>query len=119
MILSLFVSSLFIWNVRIVGGNKALRAEVRDVLEKNGVYRGALKHKIDRYGVKNAAICSVDGLSWLWVDIMEQRATVKIHARTAVPKLAEIKDPANVIATENALSSKCRFSAAGSLFHPA
>lgn len=101
VLLSLFVSSLFIWNVRIVGGDKALRAEVSSVLEKNGVYRGALKHKIDRYGVKNAAICSVDDLSWLWVDIKGTTATVKIHARTAVPKLAEIKEPANVIATEN------------------
>lgn len=97
---SLLVSSLFIWNVRIVGGDKALRSEVGAVLKDNGVYRGALKNKIDRYGVKNAAICSIDNLAWLWVDIKGTTATVKIHARTAVPKLVEIKEPANVIASE-------------------
>ena len=98
--------SSFIWKIKITGGNKALKKEVISSLEKNGVYKGAIKHKIDPNDVKYKTIISVDELSWLWVDIKGTTAYVDIRPRTAVPNMFEIKEPADVISTDSGVIEK-------------
>lgn len=98
--------SLFIWRVDISGGNKKLKEQVEEIISKNGVYTGALKHKIDRYDVKRKAILSIDDLSWLWVDIKGTTAYVKIKERTRVPSMSEIHEPADVIARHSGVIEK-------------
>lgn len=100
------VFSLFIWKVEIIGGNEELQTKVRIVLSENGVYRGALKHKIDHYAVKRSCILAVDDLSWLWVDIKGTTASVKLHERTKKPYLIKINEPSDVIATHSGVIEK-------------
>ena len=101
VIASLFVFSLFVWNVEISGGDKELRESVKAFLNENGVKKGSLRSRIDQYEIKRSAICAIDDLSWLWVDLRGTTAFVKINKRTAVPKIENINEPADVIAIED------------------
>lgn len=101
-----FVFSLFIWRVEIEGGDKKLQNEVLDVISENGVYIGALKHKIDHYEIKRNAILKIDDLSWMWVDVRGTSAKVKIRKRSPRPELNPIHEPADVIATHSGLIEK-------------
>lgn len=101
-----FVFSLFIWRVEIEGGDRKLRKEVLEVISQNGVYVGALKHKIDHYEIKRNAILKIDDLSWMWVDVRGTSANVKIRKRSPRPALNPIHEPADVIATHSGLIEK-------------
>ena len=101
-----FIFSLFIWRIEIVGGDKKLQSRVREVIAENGIYIGALKHKVDQYGIKRNAILALDDLSWLWVDLRGSTATVKVQKRTPKPVLNEIHEPADVIATHSGIVEK-------------
>lgn len=92
------VFSLFVWQVNITGGTEALRKEVRSVISENGVYKGALKHKIDCYDIKRRAIMAIDDLSWIWVDIKGTTANVKILPRKETPAMLNSDEPSDVIA---------------------
>lgn len=91
------VFSLFVWSVEIEGGNPALQKKVKTVLSENGVQKGALKSKIDRYDIKRIAITQIDELAWMWVDIKGTSAKVKISPRKEKPELLEINEPSDVI----------------------
>ena len=106
VILITAIFSLFVWKINITGGDNALRADIKNELRKNGVYIGALKHKIDRYGVKRNCILNIDSLSWIWVDIKGTTAYVKLHERESAPDLLEIKEPSDVIATHSGVIEK-------------
>lgn len=105
-IISAFIFSLFIWRVEIIGGDEALRAQVKEVISQNGISVGALKHRIDQYGVKRNAILALPDLSWLWVDIKGSTAKVKIHERIPTPPVIKINEPSNVIATHSGVVEK-------------
>ena len=98
--------SSFVWKVKITGGNTVLKKEVLSALKENGVYKGAIKHKIDQTDVKYKTLISVDELSWLWVDIKGTTAYVDIRPRTNIPNMFEIKEPADVIATDSGVVEK-------------
>ena len=100
------VFSLFIWRVNIYGGDDKLQGEIRRHLRENGVYVGALKHKVDHYDVKRNCIMGIDSLSWVWVDIKGTTAHVKLHERNEVPYLLEISEPADVIALHSGVIEK-------------
>ena len=100
------VYSLFVWRVEIEGGDKKLQKKVLSVISENGVYVGALKHKIDHYEIKRNAILEIDDLSWLWVDVRGTSAKVKIRARSPKPALNPIHEPADVVATHSGLIEK-------------
>lgn len=100
------VFSLFIWKVEISGGEKELQKEVLSVLRDNGIYFGALKHKINQNDTKREAILKIDDLSWLWVDIRGTTASVKIQKRTPKPTLLNINEPADVISLYGGIVEK-------------
>lgn len=102
------IFSLFIWRIEIEGGDKALRSQVRQVISENGIYAGALKHKVDNYKIKHTAILEIDDLSWLWVDVRGTTAKVKIRKRTPKPALNPIHEPADVIAMHSGVIEKIR-----------
>ena len=98
--------SLFVWKVEIVGGDNVLQEQVKKVLNENGVYVGAKKHKIDRYDVKRIAITEIDDLAWMWVDIKGTSAKVKIQPRKKIPEILEIHEPADVISLYDGVIEK-------------
>ena len=104
--IAVIIFSQFIWRVEISGGDKALRTQVQNVIEKNGIYFGALKYKIDQYSIKRKAIMELDDLSWLWVDVRGTTAKVKVQKRNLKPQINEIHEPANVIALHSGIIEK-------------
>ena len=101
-----FFLSLFIWRIEFIGGDENLQKEVAEVLARNGVYKGALKHKIDRYEIKRKAILNVSDLSWVWVDVKGTSAYVKIAPRKAKPNMNEIHESADVISLYSGVIEK-------------
>ena len=93
----LYVSSLFIWSVDIVGLQHTDEAELRSVLAELGVHRGALKYGQDPKALQNRALLKLDGISWLWVDIRGCRATVHILEKRPAPEILST-DPCDIVA---------------------
>lgn len=102
------IFSLFVWQVNIEGGTEILQEEVRRVMSENGVHKGALKYKIDRYDVKRRAIMEIDDLSWLWVDIKGTTANVKIYPRKKIPEMIKKFEPADVVACHDGVIEKMK-----------
>lgn len=100
-LLSSSVFSSFIWRVEITGGDSSLHSTVKQELKSNGVYVGAMKHKISQNDVKRNCILKINKLSWLWVDIKGTTAYVRLHQKTDVPETEKITDPADVISTRS------------------
>jgi len=98
--------SLFIWNVEIEGADSSLQKQVSKFISDNGVYVGAIKHKIDPYDVKRTAILEIDDLSWIWVDIRGTTAKVKIRKRTPKPDIISVNEPSDVIAMHSGIVEK-------------
>lgn len=105
-ILTVSILSLFIWRVELIGGNEQLQKQVQSIISKNGIYTGALRHKIDQNDIKRTAILKIDDLSWLWVDLKGTTAYVKIKERTRKPTINEINEPADVIALHSGIIEK-------------
>lgn len=97
--LFMYVTSLFIWNVDVIGCENVSKEYIAQTLAELGVHEGSFKRGIDTEELTNLAMIKLsEKVSWLAINIKGTKATVEV--RDFVPKREDVtyKEPCNIVA---------------------
>ena len=95
----LIFSSLFVWDIKIVGADVIHENFILDALEKRGIYLGTFIPSVDTETTEQALILDIDGLSLVSINLRGTIAHVEIREREPNTEIVDRNTPSNLIAT--------------------
>ncbi len=101
--LLLFVSSLFVWEIEVVGNDKLSRGQILRALSRSGVDLGAYRYSISADLVRSSMMQQLPELGWMTVNINGSRAVAVIVERQEKPEIYAQSDPADIVAAESGI----------------
>ncbi|MCL2843646.1 MAG: sporulation protein YqfD [Oscillospiraceae bacterium] len=96
---AVWVSSLYIWDIRVTGTETVQTAEILSALRDVGVDIGTFGPDIDPELVRNEVLLQLGDVVWLTVNVTGSRATVIVRERIHPPQRFEEGVPTTVYAT--------------------
>ena len=114
----LFSSSLFVWQIEVIGCESVSAGELRRTLAACGVEPGAFRPAIDPELVKSRVLTEIPELEWLTVNISGSRATILVREREARPELLSENAPAELCAARPGIVRKVTVLSGRSLVEP-
>lgn len=89
MLTLLFVSSLFVWEIRLVGAEELSRGELLRALEESGLSCGCFWPKLDADALRDRMLLREPRLAWLAVNIRGSTAEVRLLRREDKPEMRQ------------------------------
>ena len=117
-VLLLFGSSLFVWQLEVLGCERVSTGEILRTLAACGVEPGAFRPAIDPELVKSRVLTELPELEWITVNISGSRARVLVLEREARPKLLSENAPAALHAARSGIVRKVTALSGHSLVEP-
>lgn len=101
--LLLFASSLFVWEIDVVGNEKLSRGQVLRALSRCGVDCGSYRYSISADLVRSQMMRELPELGWMTVNISGSRAVAVIVERQEKPEIYAQSDPADIVAARTGI----------------
>jgi similar to stage IV sporulation protein len=99
----LYAFSLFIWDIHILGGYTHTSDELVTFLNKNEIYSGVQKNKINCTEIEELLRKAYDDIGWVSAEIKGTRLIIKI-VETNTPEMKKVTTkPSHIVATKDGL----------------
>lgn len=98
----IFCSTLFVWDIRIVGAENTEEEEILATLERRGFYIGAYIPSLDKERIAMEITMEDERFAWFKINMRGTVATVDIHERTGREGIEATSPPSNLIASHDA-----------------
>ncbi len=102
-VILLAISSLFIWQIDIIGNSAVSDGEIYRALEQQGVHSGTFWPKINTDEVKNAVLSSIKDIAWLSVNVSNSRVEIIVHERIKKPEIINSNQYAEINAKRSGI----------------
>ncbi len=102
----LYVLSLFIWNISILGGHSYTEEAMIKFLKKNEVYMGIQKKKVDCQGIEELIRGTYRDIGWVSAEIKGTRLIIKITETNMPVPAVTATQPCHIIASKDAIITK-------------
>lgn len=106
VLLTLLLSSFFIWEIELVGGGELSRGELMRALEECGVAPGVFVPALDVDAVRGRMLARVPELAWMTVNVRGSRARVVLLPRKAKPEIFREAEAADVVASRTGIVTR-------------
>ena len=106
IIVAIFISSNFIWNIEIVGNEKIQQAEIFNLLNENGLCIGNSKRKIDVQKIINNIRMQRDDIAWISINLEGTNVIVKISESSKKPDIIDKEDYCNIVSDKEGVITK-------------
>lgn len=106
LIILIYFSSLFVWNVDIIVKDDLEINGIKDDLESLGLKRGIGKSKIDTEYIINKLLLDRGDISWIGIDIEGTSAIVSIVKADESPDIVDNRDYSNIVAKKDGMITK-------------
>ena len=90
IILTIMISSMYVWNIEIIGVENINKSELLEQLKNNGLDIGKLKNKIDSKKIVNNIRLERNDISWMEINLKGTNAIVNVVEAESKPDI--IKD---------------------------
>lgn len=100
-LLVIFISSLFVWDIKVTGNEKLSEYDIISRLEKSGFRRGMLINKVEASKVENRFLTDLDEVSWMAINIKGTTAYVEIREIDKPPELLDTSEPSSIYAVRD------------------
>ncbi len=105
-VIIIYMMSLYIWNISIVGGSKYTTEAMVKFLSKNQVHTGMLQKKVDCQEIEETIRLAYKDIGWVSAEIRGTRLIIKI-TETNMPAPAKVAmSPSHMVATKDAIVEK-------------
>jgi similar to stage IV sporulation protein len=102
-IVLVYIMSLYLWDISILGGSKYTPEAMLKFLSRNQVHTGILKKKINCQEIEETIRLSYKDIGWVSAEIKGTRLIIKL-TETNMPAPAEPAiEPSHMVATKNAI----------------
>lgn len=106
IVMIIFITSRFIWNIEIIGNEKIETIELLKQLEENGLKIGENKTKIDSDEIIRKIRLKRNDIAWMSIDLKGTNAIVKIVENTLKPEIIDKTDYCNIVANKAGIITK-------------
>ena len=106
ILIMIFISSRYIWNVDIVIQDNQIIENIEEDLQKLGLKQGIKKNKIDKEKIINEIRLHRKDISWIGLDVKGTNVKVKIVKSKEQPEIISNKDYCDIIAKKAGTISK-------------
>ncbi|MBE5967768.1 MAG: sporulation protein YqfD [Lachnospiraceae bacterium] len=98
-----YIMSLYIWDIQILGGSKYTPEAMTKFLKENEIYTGIKKKKVDCQEIEDEIRLAYNDIGWVSAEIKGTRLIIKI-TETNMPAPARIaRDPSHIVATKDSI----------------
>ncbi|MCI5754273.1 MAG: sporulation protein YqfD [Clostridiales bacterium] len=101
-----FLSSLFLWDIDIVGNETVPDSTILRALDDNGVCIGSFWPSFTSDMIRCGVLLQLPELRWITVNVHGSRATVIVRERTPVPEIVDERQPADIVAAKAGVVSR-------------
>ncbi len=98
-ILILYLSQLFIWEIRVVGNENIVDEEILYTLEYLGFSEGSIKSKANLDKIRNDFLLCENRISWIAINIKGNIAYAEISEREFPPEKTDKNSRVNIVAS--------------------
>ena len=106
ILLIIFGTSNFVWNIEVVGNEKINKDEIIQELKEQGLEIGTSKRKINKNEIINTIRLKRNDVSWVGINIKGTNVTVKIVETEEKPEIINQDEYCNIVANKDALIQK-------------
>lgn len=104
--LIILISSMYIWNVEIIGSEDINKEELIKQLKEEGVYSGNRKNKINVKKVIDNIRLKRNDISWMSIDMKGTNIIINIVKAESKPNIINEDEHCNIVATKNGVITK-------------
>ena len=97
----IYLSGIFLWDIRIDGESRLTEKEVIEELNACGLYVGMPTAEIDADVIQNRVMIYSDDISWISINLSGTVAHVEIREAQPLPQKEESFKAANLVATDD------------------
>ena len=106
IIISLGISSNFVWNIQIVEEDKeSIENLYQDVVE-SGLEIGKMKSKINTKDIINKVRLKRNDIAWIGIELKGTNAIVKVVKATAKPEIVDDNEYCNIVSDKQGIITK-------------
>lgn len=106
ILLIIYISSMYIWNVEIVGNNNIDEDELINQLKEYGLDIGKLKKSIDTKSVINNIRLERNDISWMEINLKGTNAIVNIVEADEKPEIVKDQEYCNIVSDKRGVITK-------------
>lgn len=106
VILIILISSMYIWNIEIIGSDDINKNELISQLKEEGVYFGNKKSKINVKKVIDNIRLKRNDISWMSIDMKGTNIVINIVKAEPKPNIINENEYCNIVATKNGIITK-------------
>lgn len=106
ILLIIFGTSNFVWNIEVVGNEKINKDELIQELKEQGLEIGTPKRKINKNEIINTIRLKRNDVSWVGINIKGTNVTIKIVETEEKPEIINQDEYCNIVANKDALIQK-------------
>lgn len=102
----LLASSLFIWDIQVLGCEKLSEGQVLRALADCGVEQGTYRGRVSSDMVRSRIMVELPEIAWMTVNVRGSRATVLILEREEKPEIYMESRAADIVASKTGIITK-------------
>lgn len=106
VIISLVVTSNFIWNIDIKGNVSISEQEIIEELNNQGLKIGVSKNKLDTNSIINKIRLNRDDIAWIGINLKGTNAIVEIKETEKAPEVVDENEYCNIISDKTGIITK-------------
>ena len=106
IVLSIFVSSKYVWSVKISVKDDLKLENIEEDIEALGITKGVKKDKIDTDKVINELRLKRDDIAWVGIDIEGTNIKINIVKADKAPNIIDNSDYCNIVASKAGIIKK-------------
>jgi similar to stage IV sporulation protein len=99
----IYILSLFIWDISVLGGSKYTPEAMLKFLKDNHVYTGIQKRKVNCQEIEETIRLAYSDIGWVSAEIRGTRLIIKLTETNMPAPAKEAKAPSHMVATKNAI----------------
>lgn len=106
IMISMYGTSKFVWNIEIEGTDKIQQEEIIKALEESGLKIGTMKKKINTQEIINKIRLERDDIAWMNIDLSGTNIIVKIVETTKKPEIVKQDEYCNIVSNKKGQITK-------------
>ena len=104
--LIILISSMYIWNVEIIGNDEINKDELINQLKEEGIYSGNRKNKINVKKVIDNIRLKRNDISWMSINMKGTNIIINIVKAESNPNIINEDEHCNIVAIKNGVITK-------------
>lgn len=106
IVLAIYISSMYVWNIEIIGASNINQGELIEQLKQQGLATGKLKRTIDTKNIIHNIRLERTDISWMEISLKGTNAIVNIVEAEEKPQIVEEQEYCNIVSDKKGIITK-------------